>query len=161
MFLRAPDQVMIPSFYFVTSITKTWIWVNFWGLMFCIVRHRFSELVWRPGRAVVGMHPSSIEMEFKMKPVLRTLIAATIVAASPTVFAQVAPGTSQGAVVAPAKNFDVFVDKPTGFTFVKLPGGWKFAGKVSPNDMRHLPSTVLTSVVPDEPMQMADDHARK
>jgi hypothetical protein len=100
-------------------------------------------------------------MEFEMKPVIRTLIAAAVVAASSTVFAQAAPVTSQGAVVAPAKNFDVFVDKPTGFTFVKLPGGWKFAGKVGPNDMRHLPSTVLTSVVPNEPMQMADDHPRK
>jgi hypothetical protein len=105
-------------------------------------------------------------MELKMKPVilkpvLRSLIAATIVMASSTVFAQTAPGASQLAAVAPAKNFDVFVDKPTGFTFVKLPGGWKFAGKVSPSDMRHLPSTVLTSVVADEPVQMADDQARK
>jgi hypothetical protein len=100
-------------------------------------------------------------MELKMKSVLRTLIAATIVMASSTVFAQAVPGTSQGAAVAPAKNFDVFVDKPTGFTFVKLPGGWKFAGKVSPDEMRDLPSTVLTSVVPDEPVQIADDQARK
>jgi hypothetical protein len=100
-------------------------------------------------------------MELKMKPALRILIAATIVAASSTVFAQVAPGASRGAGVAPAKNFDVFVDKPTGFTFVKLPGGWKFAGRLGPSDMRHLPSTVLTSVVPDEPMRIADDHARK
>jgi hypothetical protein len=86
-----------------------------------------------------------------MKPVLRGLIAATIAAASSIAFGQAAP----------AKNFDVFVDKPTGFAFVKLPAGWKFAGKVSPNDMRHLPPTVLTSVVPDEPMQMADDRPRK
>jgi hypothetical protein len=100
-------------------------------------------------------------MEFKMKPVLRSLIAATIVMTSSAVFAQAVPATSQGAAVAPAKNFDVFVDRPTGFTFVKLPGGWKFAGKVSPNDMRHMPSTVLTSVVADEPVQMADDQAQK
>jgi hypothetical protein len=100
-------------------------------------------------------------MELKMEPVLRTLIAAAIVTASSTVFAQAVPGTSQGAVAATAKNFDVFVDRPTGFTFVKLPGGWKFAGKVSPSDMRHLPSTVLTSVVADEPVQIADDQARK
>jgi hypothetical protein len=117
--------------------------------------------MWRPGRAVGGMSPSPLEMELEMTPVIRTLIAATIVAASSTVFAQVAPGTSEGAVPAPAKNFDVFVDKPTGFTFVKLPGGWKFAGKVSANDMRHLPSTVLTSVTPDAPMQMAANPARK
>jgi hypothetical protein len=96
-----------------------------------------------------------------MKPVLRGLIAAAIVAASSTAFAQAAPGTGPGAGAAPAKNFDVFVDKPTGFAFVKLPGGWKFAGKVSPDDVRRLPPTVLTSVVPSEPMQMADNRARK
>lgn len=96
-----------------------------------------------------------------MKPVLRTLIAATIVAASSAAFAQTAPETGHTVAATAAKNFDVFVDKPTGFTFVKLPGGWKFAGKVNPNDMRHLPSTVLTSVVPDQPVQMADDQASK
>jgi hypothetical protein len=107
------------------------------------------------------MHHYSIEMELRMKPVLRILLAAASIAAASTAFAQTAPGTGPGAVAAPAKNFDVFVDKPTGFTFVKLPDGWKFAGKVSPNDMQHLPSTVLTSVVQSEPMQMADEHARK
>ena len=96
-----------------------------------------------------------------MKPVLRTLIAATIVAASSAAFAQTAPEAGHTVAATAAKNFDVFVDKPTGFTFVKLPGGWKFAGKVSPNDIRHLPSTVLTSVVPDQPVQMADDQASK
>lgn len=96
-----------------------------------------------------------------MKPVLRALVAAAIVMASTTVFAQTAPGASPQAAAAPAKNFDIFVDKPTGFAFVKLPGGWKFAGKVSPSDMRHLPSTVLTSVVAEEPVQMADDQPRK
>lgn len=96
-----------------------------------------------------------------MKPVFRSLIAATIVMMSPAGFAQTVPDTNQTVAAPPAKNFDVFVDKPTGFTFVKLPSGWKFAGKVNPSDMRHLPSTVLTSVVPDEPVQTADDHAGK
>lgn len=96
-----------------------------------------------------------------MKLVLPTLLTTVIVAVSSAVFAQTAPETSQTVAATPAKNFDVFVDKPTGFTFVKLPGGWKFAGKVSPNDMRHLPSTVLTTVVPDKPIQMADDQANK
>ena len=100
-------------------------------------------------------------MEIKMKLVLRTLITTTIMVASTAVFAQTAPETSPTVAATPAKNFDVFVDKPTGFTFVKLPGGWKFAGKVSPTDMRYLPSTVLTSVVPDKPTQMAGDQANK
>lgn len=96
-----------------------------------------------------------------MKTALRTLIAATIAATSPAVFAQAPADVGQQTAAAPAKNFDVFVDKPTGFTFVKLPGGWKFAGQVGPNDMKQLPSTVLTSVVPDQTMQMADDRVRK
>ena len=108
-----------------------------------------------------GMHLLSIAMEVKMKPVFHTLIAATIVAASSSVFAQATPATSQANAAVPAKNFDVFVDKPTGFTFVKLPAGWKFAGKVSANDMQHLPSTVLTSVVSADSVQVADDHTRK
>jgi hypothetical protein len=83
------------------------------------------------------------------------MIAAKIVAVSSAVFVQMASETSQTVAATPAKNFDVFVDKPTGFIFVKLPGGWKFAGKVGPKDLRHLPSTVVTSVVPNKPMQMA------
>jgi hypothetical protein len=100
-------------------------------------------------------------MEFKMKRLVRGLVAAALVAASSVVIAQTAADTAQMDAVASAKNFAVFVDTPTGFTFVKLPGGWKFAGKVGPNDVRHLPSTVLTSIVPDEPVQMADDQTSK
>jgi hypothetical protein len=100
-------------------------------------------------------------MEFKMKPVIHGLIVATLVAASSTAFAQTSAETSQMDAVASAKNFDVFVDTPTGFTFVKLPGGWKFAGKVGPNDVRHLPAAVLTSIVPEEPVQMAEGYPNK
>jgi len=100
-------------------------------------------------------------MELKMKPVIRGLIAAALVVASSAVVAQTAADTAQMDAVASAKNFAVFVDTPTGFTFVKLPGGWKFAGKVGPNDVRNLPSNVLTSVVPDEPVQMADGQTGK
>ncbi|RFU48865.1 hypothetical protein [Paraburkholderia sp. DHOC27] len=96
-----------------------------------------------------------------MKSVLHTLIAAAIAVASSAVFAQAAPATSQAAAATPAKNFDVYVDKPTGFTFVKLPEGWKFAGKVNANDMQHLPATVLTSVAPDQSLQVADNRTRK
>ena len=96
-----------------------------------------------------------------MKRLIRGLIAAALVAASSAVIAQTVADTAQKDAVASAKNFAVFVDTPTGFTFVKLPGGWKFAGKVGPNDVTHLPSTVLTSVVPDESVQMADDRTSK
>jgi hypothetical protein len=100
-------------------------------------------------------------MEFKMKPVIRGLIASALVVGSSAAIAQTAADTAQMDAVTSAKDFSVFVDTPTGFTFVKLPGGWKFAGKVGPNEVRHLPSTVLTSIVPDESVQMADDHTSK
>ena len=44
-------------------------------------------------------------------------------------------------------DFDVFVDLPTGYTFVKLPAGWKFVGKVEQDQLANLPSTVLTSLL--------------
>lgn len=48
------------------------------------------------------------------------------------------------------KPFDVFVDPPTRFVFVKLPAGWKFVGTLSEAEMRSLPAAVLTSLLPTE-----------
>lgn len=45
-------------------------------------------------------------------------------------------------------DFDIFVDLPTGYTFVKLPSGWKFVGEVEQDQLAKLPSTVLTSLLP-------------
>ena len=62
------------------------------------------------------------------------------------------PSQDQAAVA--FRNFDVFVDPPTGYTFVKLPSGWKFVGKVEQSELGDLPPTVLTSLLPrsiDEP----------
>jgi hypothetical protein len=47
-----------------------------------------------------------------------------------------------------APDYSVFLDPPTGFVFVKLPTGWKFAGKVDASDAAKIPSNVLTSVLP-------------
>ena len=78
--------------------------------------------------------------------------AASLLAAlafAPTAYAEQAP--------APAvKDYDVFVDPPTGFVFVKLPQGWKFAGKVDEAQVENLPPTVLTWLLPAE----ADDATR-
>ena len=41
----------------------------------------------------------------------------------------------------------VFVDLPTGFVFLKLPGGWKFAGKLNDVDAARLPQGVVTALL--------------
>src|SRR5262245_50411192 len=51
-----------------------------------------------------------------------------------------------GAIV--VNDFDVFVDPPTAFAFIKLPGGWKFIGKLDADQLRHLPPGTLTSLLP-------------
>lgn len=63
-------------------------------------------------------------------------------------FALVSPALAQTAPQ--VRDLDVFVDLPTGFTFVKMPAGWKFVGKLESEQLRHLPSTTLTSLLPPE-----------
>ncbi|MGJ7505843.1 hypothetical protein [Variovorax sp. GT1P44] len=55
------------------------------------------------------------------------------------------------------RDFDVFVDPPTAFVFVKLSQGWKFVGKIDPKALADLPATVHTSLLsPDQDEQTAD-----
>lgn len=69
------------------------------------------------------------------------------------------PVAAQG--VAPqVRTLDIYVDLPTGFTFVKMPAGWKFVGKLDAAQMRDLPSTTLTSLLPaDEEATLATSTA--
>ena len=62
-----------------------------------------------------------------------------------------APESRQIAVA----DYTVFVDPPTGFVFVKLPRGWKFAGKVEPEDVARLPIGVVTALLEPEPGEPA------
>jgi hypothetical protein len=50
----------------------------------------------------------------------------------------------------PTKDFDVYVDTPTGFVFVKLPAGWKFVSRLDAAEMARLPDTVLTALLKDD-----------
>jgi hypothetical protein len=77
-----------------------------------------------------------------MKKSLSILAAALALAAPLASFAQDAATEHTPA------PYSVFVDQPTGYTFVKMPGGWKFVGAVSQEEAHHVPSTVLTSVLP-------------
>jgi hypothetical protein len=78
-----------------------------------------------------------------MKKTVSALVSALLLTSPLISFAQ-----SDAPVSAAPAPYSVFVDLPTGYTFVKMPTGWKFVGAVSQEEARHVPSTVLTSVLP-------------
>ena len=60
------------------------------------------------------------------------------------------------------QDYDVFVDLPTAFAFIKLPGGWKFIGKLDASQLRHLPTGTLTALMTPEdgPTRLAGQEHR-
>jgi hypothetical protein len=87
-----------------------------------------------------------------MKSSISALSAALLLAAPVLSSAQ----TISTVATPAAKTFSVFVDPPTGFTYVKMPSGWKFVGAVSKEEMRQLPATLLTSGPQPDASQSAD-----
>ncbi len=83
---------------------------------------------------------------------MRKILTAAAFAAS-LLFAAAAPAhaeaTTESSGIAVA-DYTVFVDPPTGFVFVKLPQGWKFAGQVDEAAMARLPSGVVTALLKDD-----------
>jgi len=61
-----------------------------------------------------------------------------------------APAEAQAADAVTVNEYDVFVDPPTAFAFIKLPTGWKFIGKLDAAQLRDLPPGTLTSLLPAE-----------
>lgn len=82
-------------------------------------------------------------------------------AALPLALALSQPAMAEPAAAPVVSTFDVFVDLPTGFAFVKMPAGWKFVGKLEADQMRDLPNTVHTTLLPpDEDRQYAHPAAK-
>ncbi len=82
---------------------------------------------------------------------MRKILTAAAFAAS-LAFAAAAPAQAEttadsGIAVA---DYTVFVDPPTGFVFVKLPQGWKFAGQVDEAATARLPAGVMTALLKDD-----------
>lgn len=68
----------------------------------------------------------------------------------------VSPAHAEAEVSAvPVADYTVFVDPPTGFVFVKLPQGWKFAGRVMPDDVARLPATIVTALLKEDAARLA------
>jgi hypothetical protein len=78
--------------------------------------------------------------------------------ASLTLALVASPAFAQTAAPVQVKDLDVFVDLPTGFTFIKMPAGWKFVGKLESDQLRNLPASTLTSLLPTEETEIHYAH---
>lgn len=78
--------------------------------------------------------------------------AATLALAivAPAAHAQSQAQTQLGTVV-PVKDWDVYVDLPTRFAFVKTPTRWVFVRQLDEEQMARLPASTLTALL------LADD----
>jgi hypothetical protein len=101
--------------------------------------------------------------ESPLKPGLQTLPALTTHhaprPAMKTIFALItlalacalpAAHAGEGSTTVPTKDWDVFVDLPTGFAFVKTPLGWKFVRQLDSEQLSRLPASTLTALLVPE-----------
>jgi len=82
-----------------------------------------------------------------MRRSLSPLASFAAVAAALLVSSAPAAAASPATPLAVA-DYTVFIDPPTQFVFVKLPQGWKFAGKADGTLPAALPANVVTRLLP-------------
>lgn len=83
----------------------------------------------------------------------RTLAALALALAS---FAAALPAQAQGFV--PVRDWDVYVDLPTGFAYVKTPQRWVFVRQLDAEQMSRLPASTLTALLPPEQQEIQWAH---
>jgi len=71
-------------------------------------------------------------------------------------FSAVLPAQAQSFVQ--VRDWDVYVDVPTRFAFVKTPKGWTFVRQLDEAQMAQLPPSTLTSLLPPEPVEIHYAH---
>lgn len=83
-----------------------------------------------------------------------TRIAAAFALALSTLAAL--PAQAQSFV--PVRDWDVYVDLPTGFAYVKTPGRWVFVRQLDAEQMGRLPASTLTALLPAEDQEIRWAH---
>lgn len=75
--------------------------------------------------------------------------------AAPAVMAQAQAQTTSAVEV---KDWDVYVDLPTRFAFVKTPSRWVFVRQLDEEQMTRLPRTTLTALLPVDDSEIRYAH---
>ena len=67
-------------------------------------------------------------------------------------------GAAQAQSFVQTRDWDVYVDLPTRFAYVKTPMGWTFVRQLDEAQMDHLHPTTLTALVPAEQPEIRYAH---
>ena len=69
-----------------------------------------------------------------------------------------AAGAAQAQSFVQTRDWDVYVDLPTRFAYVKTPMGWTFVRQLDEAQMAKLHPTTLTALLPPEPQDIHFAH---
>lgn len=69
-----------------------------------------------------------------------------------------AAGAAQAQSFVQTRDWDVYVDLPTRFAYVKTPLGWTFVRQLDEAQMANLHPTTLTALLPPEPTEIHYAH---